>query len=149
VPASILRRHSVAFRAWRSISPVLTQSAHGSTVRNIAAYRRLAREPGFRPPLLVAGIGTPLLLAVAFLVYGRFGTVHQRTAPNAPPTLTSIAVLPFLDLTSESMDQEYFADGMTEELIDRLSKIPGLRVPPPTMDSWSGPKPMIARWTIS
>ena len=30
------------------------------------------------------------------------------------------------------MDQEYFADGMTEELIDRLSKIPGLRVPPPT-----------------
>jgi len=38
----------------------------------------------------------------------------------------------FSDLTSESMDQEYFADGMTEELIDRLSKIPGLRVPPPT-----------------
>jgi TolB-like protein len=30
------------------------------------------------------------------------------------------------------MDQEFFADGMTEELIDRLSKIPGLRVPPPT-----------------
>jgi TolB-like protein len=30
------------------------------------------------------------------------------------------------------MDEEYFADGMTEELIDRLSKIPGLRVPAPT-----------------
>ena len=43
----------------------------------------------------------------------------------------SIAVLPFLDLT-EQMNQEPFADGMTEELIDKFSKIPGLRVPPPT-----------------
>jgi TolB-like protein len=30
------------------------------------------------------------------------------------------------------MNEEYFADGMTKELIDRLSKISGLRVPPPT-----------------
>jgi TolB-like protein len=43
----------------------------------------------------------------------------------------SIAVLPFLDLTEE-MTEEPFADGMTEELIDKLSKIPGLRVPGPT-----------------
>jgi TolB-like protein len=40
-------------------------------------------------------------------------------------------VLPFLDLT-EGMKEEEFADGMTEELIDRLSRIPGLRVPAPT-----------------
>jgi TolB-like protein len=43
----------------------------------------------------------------------------------------SVAVLPFLDLT-QGMKEEEFADGMTEELIDRLSKIPGLQVPPPT-----------------
>ena len=30
------------------------------------------------------------------------------------------------------MKEEEFADGMTEELIDKLSKIPSLRVPPPT-----------------
>lgn len=42
----------------------------------------------------------------------------------------SIAVLPFRDLTTE-MNEEPFADGMTEELIDRLSKIPGVRVPSP------------------
>jgi TolB-like protein len=30
------------------------------------------------------------------------------------------------------MNEEYFADGMTEELIDKLSRIPGLRVPAPT-----------------
>ena len=43
----------------------------------------------------------------------------------------SIAVLPFLDLT-QGMREEEFADGMTEELIDKFSKIPGLQVPAPT-----------------
>jgi transcriptional activator of cad operon len=84
-------------------------------------------------PLFAAAAAIPLILAVAFLVYGRFGSAaHSTATPDAVPPQTSIAVLPFLDLTSESMDQEYFADGLTEELIDRLSKIPGLRVPPPT-----------------
>jgi len=56
----------------------------------------------------------------------------KSSAPAAanPATEKSIAVLPFLDLT-EGMKQEEFADGMTEELIDRLHRIPGLRVPAP------------------
>ncbi len=40
-------------------------------------------------------------------------------------------MLPFLDLT-EGMKQGEFTDGMTEELIDKLSKVPGMRVPSPT-----------------
>jgi TolB-like protein/DNA-binding winged helix-turn-helix (wHTH) protein len=43
----------------------------------------------------------------------------------------SIAVVPFLDLT-EGMVEETFADGMTEELIDKLSKVPELMVPSAT-----------------
>jgi TolB-like protein/lipoprotein NlpI len=39
----------------------------------------------------------------------------------------SIAVLPFVDL-SEKHDQEYFADGMAEEILDLLAKIPNLKV---------------------
>src|SRR6202035_5798679 len=39
----------------------------------------------------------------------------------------SIAVLPFLDM-SEAKDQEYFADGMAEEITDRLANVPSLRV---------------------
>jgi TolB-like protein/Flp pilus assembly protein TadD len=39
----------------------------------------------------------------------------------------SIAVLPFSDM-SEKKDEEYFADGMAEEIIDFLVKIPGLKV---------------------
>jgi transcriptional activator of cad operon len=84
-------------------------------------------------PLIAAGAALASILALTVLVYGRFATTpHSKATPGTVPAQTSIAVLPFLDLTSESMDQEFFADGMTEELIDRLSKIPGLRVPPPT-----------------
>ena len=42
----------------------------------------------------------------------------------------SIAVLPFADM-SQKKDQEYFGDGMTEEILDLLAKIPGLTVHPP------------------
>jgi transcriptional activator of cad operon len=64
--------------------------------------------------------------------------VRSRTAENstassvlASQNQKSIAVLPFLDLT-DGMKEEEFADGMTEELIDRLSKIPDFRVPAAT-----------------
>jgi TolB-like protein/DNA-binding winged helix-turn-helix (wHTH) protein/tetratricopeptide (TPR) repeat protein len=40
----------------------------------------------------------------------------------------STAVLPFMDL-SEHQDQQFFADGMAEEIIDRLVQVPDLRVP--------------------
>jgi TolB-like protein len=53
--------------------------------------------------------------------------LHQRaTAPVAVGD-KSIAVLPFVDM-SEKKDQEYFADGMTEEIIDLLATIPELKV---------------------
>jgi TolB-like protein len=47
------------------------------------------------------------------------------TAPAAPEK--SIAVLPFVDM-SEKHDQEYFSDGLSEELIDHLAHNPGLKV---------------------
>jgi transcriptional activator of cad operon len=73
-----------------------------------------------------------LVLAAAFLIYGKLVRNNQAAAPAvATPPQKSIAVLPFLDLTDE-MSEEPFADGMTEELIDKLSKIPDLRVPAPT-----------------
>ena len=48
--------------------------------------------------------------------------------PGAPAISDkSVAVLPFVDM-SEKKDQEYFADGMAEEILDLLAKIPGLTV---------------------
>jgi adenylate cyclase len=50
-------------------------------------------------------------------------------APAVPdlPNQTSIAVLPFVNMSSDA-EQEFFADGLTEDLITDLSKIPGLLV---------------------
>jgi TolB-like protein/DNA-binding SARP family transcriptional activator/Tfp pilus assembly protein PilF len=50
------------------------------------------------------------------------------SAPNRVLEQGSIAVLPFIDLSPER-DQEYFSDGITEELITHLSKVTGLKVP--------------------
>jgi len=82
--------------------------------------------------ILAAVAALCLALVVAFLLYGKVANNHRTTsAVVAAQTQKSIAVLPFIDLTND-MNQEPFADGMTEELIDKLSRIPGLRVPPPT-----------------
>jgi TolB-like protein/DNA-binding winged helix-turn-helix (wHTH) protein len=72
-------------------------------------------------------------LALAGSFFLQDNAAGDKNSPAAVPAQPerSIAVLPFLDLT-EGMKEEEFADGMTEELIDKLGKIPGLRVPPPT-----------------
>jgi transcriptional activator of cad operon len=79
-----------------------------------------------------AGAAIGLALVVALTIRGKVATNNLSASPAAAAKpQKSIAVLPFLDLTNE-MNQDPFADGMTEELIDKLSKIPGLQVPPPT-----------------
>lgn len=57
---------------------------------------------------------------------------HSKPASMAQPAMTeeaetSIAVLPFANLSHEE-DQAYFADGMTDDIITELTKIPGLLV---------------------
>src|SRR4029077_9084034 len=51
---------------------------------------------------------------------------HRNLTTSSPPE-KSIAVLPFLDL-SQTKDQEYFCDGMSEEILEALAKVDGLRV---------------------
>jgi transcriptional activator of cad operon len=80
--------------------------------------------------MLAIGIALCITLAVfLILLRGRAATNNQSVAlANASSLPHSIAVLPFLDLT-DKMNEEPFADGMTEELIDKLSRVPDLKVP--------------------
>jgi serine/threonine-protein kinase len=57
----------------------------------------------------------------------RQAKTKAQTAPGAAPA-KSIAVLPFVNLSADKND-EYLSDGMTEELINALARLPGLRVP--------------------
>jgi TolB-like protein/predicted Zn-dependent protease len=66
-----------------------------------------------------------LALVGAYFLAGK-AWLHSNTAA-VPVADKSIAVLPFVDM-SEKKDQEYFADGMAEEIIDLLVKIPGIKV---------------------
>jgi serine/threonine protein kinase/TolB-like protein/Flp pilus assembly protein TadD len=54
------------------------------------------------------------------------GNLGAPVAASLSPT-HSIVVLPFVDM-SEKKDQEYFSDGLSEEMIELLGKTPGLRV---------------------
>ncbi len=84
------------------------------------------------------------LVLVAYLALrsGIGGAGHtQPPVVAAHQTQRSVAVLPFLDLT-QGMRQGEFADGMTEELIDKLSKLPGMHVPSPTSSFYYRDKEM-------
>ena len=52
----------------------------------------------------------------------------ESTNPAVTALERSVAVLPFVDL-SEKKDQAYFADGLAEELLDLLARVPDLKVP--------------------
>jgi TolB-like protein/cytochrome c-type biogenesis protein CcmH/NrfG len=83
-------------------------------------------------------LGAVIALGVAYLSVDRFwlsrhaaSSATNATVSNDPVAFTapekSIAVLPFIDM-SEKHDQEYFSDGLAEELLDLLAKTPGLHV---------------------
>ena len=89
--------------------------------------------------------GVPFSLA-SFLVYNKFDPRPfpslmavleregvQRPAPVVPPfrcpppSLPSVAVLPFVNMSADA-EQEYFSDGITEEIINALVRVPGVKV---------------------
>jgi eukaryotic-like serine/threonine-protein kinase len=93
------------------------------TIRTVRISRNVLRA--------TALMGGLLLLVGGYLAVSRFSTTpadNMNGSPGAGPEgIASAAVLPFTDM-SATKDQEYFSDGLTEELITSLSQVPGLRV---------------------
>ncbi len=120
-------------------SPV-TATLHTADAPREAAPSAAASRQSMPVPLLIA-------LAVAVIGLGYFAldkfVLSKRPAVGAETSVSphksggagpsaipekSIAVLPFVDM-SEKKDQDYFSDGLTEEMIDLLGQVPELRVP--------------------
>jgi serine/threonine-protein kinase len=91
--------------------------------RPVSAPVRIWRWSRRNPKLLATGVTGLLLGATAIWLF--HGELFRGSQFNPPAK--SIAVLPFLDL-SPAKDQEYFCDGISEEILDALAKIEGLRV---------------------
>ena len=93
----------------------LDGSAAGETGNSVKSR---ARSSIARPAAIAAAV--LLLAGAAYLA------LRRPPAPGTAP-LASVAVLPFVDLSPQK-DQEYFSDGLTEELITALSQVTTLRV---------------------
>jgi TolB-like protein/Flp pilus assembly protein TadD len=112
------------------------RAAAASTASRPAA--RAASGTGGRPlPAAIVALGVLVLAGVAFLVRDRLGAVKPAGETQAPvataspsaftPPPHSIAVLPFANLSGDK-DQEYFSDGLTEELLNSLAALENLQV---------------------
>jgi TolB-like protein/Flp pilus assembly protein TadD len=98
-----------------------TEAAPGELTEIIAAPASKRWSAG-----VLALVGVTAQLAGAWYV-GRQSAPAPAADPAEGPASASIAVLPFADM-SPDRDQEYFSDGISEELLNLLSKIPELQV---------------------
>jgi TolB-like protein len=106
-----------AARPVADLVPISAPSAPSSRWRKLALVAALA----------VMAVGLIYVLADKFWLSKRVD--EQESLVETTPAISdkSIAVLPFADM-SEKKDQEYFSDGLTEELLNLLAKIPELKV---------------------
>ena len=86
-----------------------------------------------RPSRMLVALAVIVATVLAYVAVDKFWLSKrvddQQSLAEATPTISekSIAVLPFADM-SAGKDQEYFADGLSEELLNLLAKLPELRV---------------------
>jgi transcriptional activator of cad operon len=149
-PAYIATVPRLGYRMVASVAPWVAEpiaqavTPSESTMLEKGEAAANTSRPHMRMKILQA-LGAVVCCAAAavFLLHASAAS-HRRVVPQviaAPQAQKSIAVLPFLDLT-KGMHEGEFADGMTEELIDKLSKLPGLRVPSPTSSFYYRDKEM-------
>jgi TolB-like protein len=85
----------------------------------------ITRHTGRKLDFAIIGV---LAVAVVLLLTDRFVLRHGvNETTTLPISAESIAVLPFVDM-SQAKDEEYFSDGISEELLNLLSKVPQLQV---------------------
>jgi TolB-like protein len=127
-------------RVCRLLSPEVS-TATQPPVRPVsgagAAIREPVRASRMSKPVLLAIVALVVLVALTYFLANKFWIAKHATPEaaaragavstsfNPPPH--SVAVLPFVNMSGDK-DQEYFSDGLTEELLNSLSEINELQV---------------------
>jgi TolB-like protein/Tfp pilus assembly protein PilF len=130
-PAALVTRLSHLLSPSEPQAPAQTRPSNGSAS---------ASAPSSRSRLVVLLIVALAFIGVGYYALDKFllskravaggsAAMSSLAGESAPSSINerSIAVLPFADM-SEKKDQEYFSDGLAEELLDLLAKTPGLHV---------------------
>ena len=124
---------SSVFETERAAGPgedaVASASSHANRRdADIAATADACRSPFSRRWVIAAIVGVPVALLATLIGLNVF-SLRDRLLPRTSPVpkIESIAILPLENL-SHDPEQEYFADGITEELITNLGNIAALRV---------------------
>ena len=104
--------------------PVSAVSSQTPASSQPVAHKRTTKQVAIAAAVVIV-VGAVSFLGLHFWMPSHGGAQAPAVAPI---TDKSIAVLPFVDM-SEKKDQEYFADGLAEELLDLLAQVPDLKVP--------------------
>jgi TolB-like protein/DNA-binding winged helix-turn-helix (wHTH) protein len=114
---------TLARRGYRFVAPVGGFVAQREREKAVLVPDESQARARFRGPLLLLAAA---VCVIGIAVWG-WRQLRNRQATPTVPAVRSLAVLPFGNLSGDP-SQEYFADGMTEALIGRLSMIHDLRV---------------------
>jgi eukaryotic-like serine/threonine-protein kinase len=104
-----------------SAATVLPTPASGTAAAAPSSSSVAAAEPASRRRWRVIGVVAALVLG-GVVAAGGYYFLHRT-----PTAIDSVAVLPLANATSDS-EMDYLADGITEGVINHLSRLPGLRV---------------------
>ncbi len=127
-------------RGYRWIGPILSQTVFSQTQEPVVQHRAPAAEPesrdftaryeiGFATPAPRRGLQGLWLVAAMFVVLGLAGFFLWRwqRQKQRPTPISSIAVLPFDNLSAPKFD-DAFSDGLTDEVAASVSHLDGVRV---------------------
>jgi TolB-like protein/DNA-binding winged helix-turn-helix (wHTH) protein/Flp pilus assembly protein TadD len=127
---------TVARHGYRFLAEVKVADAAPVLSPEVATLPRPTGETGDRPDLsskpatpkhLLPSLPWKISAFVLLLLLACFATWMLHSWNRPPPIIRSLAVLPLESLSSDA-SQDYFADGMTDELISDLGQISALRV---------------------
>jgi len=123
-------------RLLSSDAPAATRPPASSMSSAVATVGEPIRAPQWAKPLLLGIVAVVAFAALAYVVANKLW-VSKRATPEAAPAPAaaaafnppphSIAVLPFVNMSGDK-DQEYFSDGLSEELLNSLARINELQV---------------------
>src|SRR6516164_6549291 len=120
------QRYQSAAEMRKDLQQFLRERQPGiTTISSKTAQPISLSDPQIRRKSLIAGLTIAAVLAIAA---GVWVTKSRTRSPSKVSAGTaSIAVMPFVNMSSDK-EQEYFSDGLSEELLNHLVRIPGLRV---------------------